>query len=96
MPLIGGKRTAHPLSAAFSGYSRAKILPLGGQVAAIAQLAELAAMHIIIVVAAIAGSWHDYPFIHYYFMARVTADLLMRAIQLEFRAGIVIEIPCLP
>lgn len=64
--------------------------------AAIALLAKIAPMHIIIIVATVAGLRHDDTVVHRQFMASVANYFLMCAIQLEFGTRIVIKIPGLP
>ena len=95
-PFIGRSFAVHLLSTTFPRYPRAEILPLGGEMASVTKPAEFSAMHIIIVMATVAGLRHDDLVIHHHLVTGIAGDLLVRSIQLEFRASIVIEIPCLP
>ena len=96
MPFIGSSSAVYRLLTALSRYPRAERAPLGGEMAAVALLAKIAPMHIIIIMATVAGLRHDDTVIHRQFMASVAGYFLMCAIQLEFGTRVVIKIPGLP
>jgi len=65
-------------------------------VAAVALLAIFALVDVIVVMAAIAGFRQGDAGGHRQLMAGIAGDCLVRAIQLEMGARVVIEIPDLP
>lgn len=74
----------------------AESAPLTGLVATFALRTEFAPVHVIIIMATVTGLRNDDAIIHLFFMAGVAIYFLMSAVNLEFGARVVIEIPRFP
>ena len=98
-PLIDYSRHAHCcLFLLLRGYhTYFYLFPIIAFVTAFATVAEVAVVHIVLVMTTATRCGYQYLFVHRLFVARITiaANLFMRPIQLEI-GFVVIKVPCFP